>query len=85
MAYCDICDSASHRECSEVSVWQVSILTWRPCDHMLGAPVDHPAFLPQKAEMKAHNAISTPYHSLQIFKIDEHISKFRTWNGTRDS
>ncbi len=52
---------------------------------MLGAPVDHPAFLPQKAEMNAHNAISTTYHSLQIFKIDEHISKFRTWHWTRDS
>ncbi len=47
--------------------------------------MDHPAFLPQKAEMNAHNAISTTYHSLQIFKIDEHTSKFRTWHWTRDS
>ncbi len=35
--------------------------------------------------MKAHNAISATYHSLQIFKIDEHISKSRRWHGTRDS
>ncbi len=35
--------------------------------------------------MKAHDVISTTYHSLQIFKIDEHVPKFRTWHGTRDS
>ncbi len=85
MTYRDICDSASHRDCARApfvtsvnpNMGTMRSHVWRACGSSRLSATE--------AEMKAHNAISATYHSLQIFKIDEHISKSRTWHGTRDS